>query len=176
MCTPACIPSVCHSVAWRWLSTPVQFFSFSPPCAFTLGAPLSSLPLIIFPFLFLKRVNTHHHPSSLTSLGSVPITGTMTNQRTNCLGRGERWGCCWLRAINSGLRQKSRADHRRGGLGVGGWLDVCTRRRENNETVKGEGSFCRAKRCNHPPPGSKLLRREAEPGLPGMERRVMSFR
>lgn len=63
VCTPASIPSVYHSVAWRWLSTPVQFFIFSP-LALSLSALHASLPLIIFPFLFLKRVNTHHLPFS----------------------------------------------------------------------------------------------------------------
>lgn len=146
VCAPACIPSVCHSVAWRQLSTPVKSPHPLPhrhnhPCASLSDA---SLPLIIFPFLFLKQVNTHHLP--ILTLLSWKCSSHWHNDKSAYKLPGE--------GVPLALRRKQwivteKQDWpQRWGMRWGHAFEAT----ENNELEKGKRNLLWAKCCNHPPP------------------------
>lgn len=133
VCAPACIPSVCHSVSWRQLSTHVQ--SPRPPLCFH-SALHASMPLIIFPFMFFKLVNTHHLPF-LTRLSSQ-CSSHWHNVKSAYKLPGEVVPLALHK--NSGFWQKNRVDHRDGGRGWGG--AVRSRKQETMSWKREKGTFC----------------------------------
>lgn len=93
-----------------------------------------------------QRVNTLLYHSWLCLSLSVVIIGRTQRQISRSMNRP---GCLRGARERESERETEERDHREEG-----------RAREktgSDERNEGEGSFCRAKCCNHPPPGRKVL-------------------